>query len=219
MNISELFKTRGLGVAIIQPTPSRDTETLKVWCPTPDDFDAFKRDYAKSKTAVGTSAGDHCKFCPGASVCPIKTGDAQAASVADPHVLDQLSENLTLALSLKEWIKSVENFAHEQMEQGAAVEGFKLVQKRATRKWSNPVEAEEAIRQTKKFKVRDFTKSTLLTPPQIEKVFKQKGVDMSVLEGYIVKQSTGTTVATVDDPRDEIAVNVNALKAALDRSQ
>jgi hypothetical protein len=81
------------------------------------------------------------------------------------------------------------------------------------------VEAEEAIRQTKKFKVRDFTKSTLLTPPQIEKVFKQKGVDMSVLEGYIVKQSTGTTVATVDDPRDEIAVNVNALKAALDRSQ
>jgi len=212
----ELFEGKYLGVAIIQPIPSRDVETLDVWELDDNDLDNFKRKYLQAN-GDNLAAGKHCQFCPAAPTCPQKTGQAQAALIADPEALATLAGNLTAALELKDWIKQVETFCHEQLEAGAQVQGYKLVQKRATRKWSDAEAVELALRKSRKIKLAEFTKSTLLTPPQLEKVFKKKDLDMSVVSDYIEKVSSGTTVATADDPREEITLNANVLRGAIDR--
>lgn len=210
---------------IIQPMPSRDVDTLKMWEIPDKYYETFKRDYLNSRGATGTHAGDHCQFCPAQPVCPIKSGAAhQILKMVDASTITELSNNLQVVDGLRNWCAVVENLAHEQMEQGIKIDGFKLVHKRATRKWDGAAYGtpatyiEEKLRKIRKLKIADVLDTKLKSPTQIEKIFKKKGLDMSVLDDYIVKQSTGTTIARTEDPRDEIAVNSNELRQALERS-
>lgn len=215
-------------VAIIQPMPSRGTETLKVWEVPDQMYVKFKRDHHNAMGGTGLTTGEHCKFCPGQSICPKKTGQAHAAKAMGEPTLDTLKENLLLAWELEDWCKKVKQVAHEQMEQGHVIDGFKLVQKRATRAWTDPSEAAfklgEELAKVDPESIERFTQDvmttpTLKSPAQVEKVCKKAGVDMSVLGQYIKKQSSGTTLVDDSDPREAVSVNVNGLKAALERSQ
>lgn len=207
-----LFEGKRITIAIVQPMPSQQThETLQLWELPPKQFKLFKSAYMKSINAIGYQTGPHCQFCPGAATCPEKTGQAQKALMLDPQQVNALTTSLDMALELKGWIKSVESMAHEQMEAGTKLEGYKLVQKRATRKWSDEKDVETKLRR-KRIKVVDFmAPAKLKSVAQLEKL---KGLDMSVVAAYIIKSSTGTTIAKESDPREEALAEgalVNAL--------
>jgi len=215
------FDSGDLTLAIIQPIPTRDdNETLKVWDVPSDVYDAFKRTYIAAQKATGLNAGGHCRWCPAAATCPEKTGEALKALTMAPTKLDTLATSLNLADDVIAWAKQVKETAHAQMELGNAVVGWKLVQKRATRKWIDEGSAEEAVRNEfvkgRKLKVADITEAKFLTAPKLEKVFKNKGLDFDSLSAYIGKASTGSTLAREDDPREGI-MSANALKHALGR--
>tara|TARA_R110000764_G_scaffold119277_3_gene206888 strand:- start:6938 stop:8080 length:1143 start_codon:yes stop_codon:yes gene_type:complete len=221
----DLFDGKGIAVAIIQPMPSRDTETLKVWKVPTDTFKQFRTDLFASIQHDGPdkyAMGKHCTFCPAASVCPAKTGTAAHALTFKADDLKALADNLHMALELEQWVKDVKKVAHEQLEVGAKVKGFKLVDKRASRKWGDPDAAEVKLRKmvrsgAAKLKISEImTKPLLLSPPQVEKVFKEKELDFSKIGDYIVSQSSGTTLAREDDKRPAI-LSKDALKSALGR--
>jgi len=203
-----------LAVAIIQPMPSRSGKTLKTWNVPNDVFEMFKQSFMQAVNSEGLSAGPHCRYCPAAPTCPEKTGEARAALMSSPEDLALVAENLDRALNLESWIADVKKFAHDQLELGLNVQGFKLVPKRARRKWG--AGAEEKLRKIRQLKVGDVMETALLSPAKIEKIFKAKKLDFGTISAYITKTSTGTTLARDNDPRDAV-VSAGALKAALGR--
>lgn len=223
----ELFEGKGMAVAIIQPIPSRDDhDTLQVWNVPADAYAKFRQEYFASVAYEGEpvyNTGPHCTFCPAAAVCPSKSGQAEVLKRLNPEQAALVGRNLELALELEGWINQVKKLAHEQMEIGTAIDGFKLVQKRATRKWDDEDAVEKKLRKmvragTKGLKVADIlTAPKLISPPQIEKLFKQKEIDFSKIGDYIVSESSGTTIAPDSDKRQAV-LSKDALKAALQRT-
>jgi hypothetical protein len=210
----ELFKGKQIVIAIVQPMPSRhDIGTLKTWEVPAGHFGAFKKSYTKSVMAKGYKTGSHCTFCPGAATCPLKIQDASAALRMDATDLDSVSEAMAMVVKLEPWIKEVKKIAHEQLEQGAAVTGWKLVDKRATRKWLDEAKALEVLSKLRRIKKSEYmAPSALKSVAQLEKT----KFDMSVVSDYIIKSSTGTTMAPASDPRDE-ALSEATLRAALNQ--
>lgn len=225
----ELFEDKSMAVAIIQPIPSRqEHETLSVWPVPLNTFKQFRAQLFASIQYDGDelrlSMGDHCTFCPAAAICPQKTGEAVKAARMDPAEVASLSDNLTLALQLEPWIASVKKLAHEQLEIGTKIDGFKLVAKRASRTWTDAEEAEKALRRIVKssrgennLKASDIlVKPKLLSPAQIEKVLKQKHIDFGKVGDYIASVSSGSTLAPESDKRSAI-LSTDALKNAMGR--
>jgi len=134
-----------------------------------------------------------------------------------PALIPHLAENLARANELEGWIKEVKKVGHEQLELGNEIEGYKLVSKRATRHWVDDEGTLLAnLKKQRKLKVAEILPSKLLSVAQMEKLFKQKGLDTETLTPYINKTSTGTTIAETDDPREAV-LSPEALKAALVR--
>jgi len=228
-SVPELFLDRDLSVAIIQPIDSRgEHETCKTWDVPPKTFAKFRTDLFAAIQYEGEpkyAMGKHCKFCPAATICPAKTGAANAALRIGDGIAKNVAESLELAYALDDWITDVKKYAHEQLELGVAIPGYKLVAKRADRKFSDIAAAEEKLRKMVKssrgennLKVTDvFAAPKLLSAPQIEKVFKAKKLDFSKIGDYIVKESSGNTLARDSDKRPAV-LSVGALKQALDRT-
>ena len=206
---ADLFeKCEHIVLAIIQP--SEEFETLDVDIVTVKEIQTFASEFI---TAVERAedpdakpcAGDHCTYCPAITICPEKTGAALLASRLNPLQLDTLSDAMLMVKDLKEWIKAVEKQAHEQLELGQAVKGFKLVNKRASRVWNNPEAVGEKIRRARNIKLEEGFDLKLKSPAQLEKVCKAKGnVDFKQYDKYISAISSGTTLAPESDKRPAV---------------
>ena len=163
--------------------------------------------------------GSYCQYCPATPICPEKTGLARKALMLDPKSQEAeiLEQALEIADEVEAWAKQVKNFAHQQMELGLKVKGFKLVDKRATRKWTDEDAVLAMVKKARKIKLEEATTSKLMTPAQLEKVFSKKEVDFNKYEAYISKVSSGTTLAKASDKRPE-AVPVAALADAIKKN-
>tara|TARA_R110000787_G_scaffold14333_2_gene44221 strand:+ start:4289 stop:5410 length:1122 start_codon:yes stop_codon:yes gene_type:complete len=219
--LPELFDCKKLAVVIIQPLMSRASDTLKVW-----DAGAATDVCLEFETAFlhavehdkGTNAGAHCQFCPVSSTCDARTGVAVAAMMFKPDALKVLGHNLTLVPQLKQWIKDVEVAAKAQSEMGNAPTGFKLVNGRSSRKWTDDGLIMQHIRDTfkRKLLVSDITDSKVKSVAQMEKVFKSKKLDTTILSDYIIKSTGAPALVPNDDPRQSI-IPTKGLKEALNR--
>jgi hypothetical protein len=196
-----------LTIAIIQPITSRaGHNTLSVWDVPADVFELFKRSFS---TAIANAqntlnAGSHCQYCPAAPTCTEKSGQAHAALLMSTDTADTLGENMTLAMELQKWINEVKTKTHEQLELGGPVKGWKLVPKRASRNWEDEDEVLKVLKKNRKLKAAELMVTKMASVAQMEKMFKKKGLDFDTVGAYISKTSTGTTVATEDDPRESV---------------
>jgi len=212
--------------AVVQPSTHRD-EDYEVWEtkvsrladyrePWLAKVDAAKievKNLAEDPDYVPTTcAGTHCKFCPAAPVCPQKTGDAQRALLMDPAGLELLATNLKLAASLKDWINDVESAAHSQLEAGGTVKGYKLVLKRANRKWKDAEKTAKMLARKLGGK-KNVVEDKIITPAAAEKLAKQMKVELH-LETLVESTSSGTTLAKVSDKRPAVLGGA-AMEAAL----
>lgn len=206
--------------AIVQPKVSHAAD---VWESDVDELDAFEVRLREAITEVekgGTAkTGSHCQYCPvGASgQCPEKNQQARSALILNPKQADSLAECLQLVEELQGWIKEVENTAHGLMDQGAKIPGFKLVDKRAMRKWADAEKAEAVL---VPLLGDDAIESKFRTPAQVEKLIKKAKLDVDIDE-FIIKVSSGTTVVPESDKRDavEIPEISDALNKLVDSSQ
>lgn len=195
-------------LAIIQP--NGDGDDLQTWKTNLNQIDAFETEYlnAVEKTEnpeALANSGPACKFCPAEAICPVKTGEAMRATRVNEITANKLSEYLPMVEELKSWIKSVEKMAHEQLELGAPIKGYKLVAKRATRVWNQPEIVEDKIRKAKKITLEDGFEYKLKSPAQIEKVCKTLGIDyLKQYAPLCSSVSSGTTIAKDSDKRSAV---------------
>lgn len=192
---------------IIQPSERRD-DPLDYWDTDLKTIMAFGKDFVKAVKEAETNpgepcAGEWCSYCPAMATCPAKTGmvAASARIPANSTELKDLLAALNMVDDVEAWCKSVRKIAHEQLEEGVVLKGFKLVPKRAMRVWTNEEEIELIFKNARKLKAEDYYNQKLKSPAQMEAACKKKGVDFKKYASSIVLHSSGTTLVKDSDPR------------------
>lgn len=158
--------------------------------------------------APAFSTGDHCRFCPARIDCPALYALARETSRTEftklppePVTLDDgaLSDILNHITVIEGWFEAVRAEASQRIERGRSVPNWKLVPKRAMRRWADPAKVEKFGREY----AAGVFKRVLETPTQVEKKMPRVYEKLEEL-GLIDKSSSGTTLVPVRDPRDAI---------------
>jgi hypothetical protein len=213
----------GLGALLSTHRPCKEVELIIVQprCVHPDGpvrrwrFESFKLlDFAADlkrlaeateESNAALKAGEHCRFCPAAGVCPEIHGQAIALAASEfSPVLSYdpkgLAEILAWLPTLEGYCKNVREFAYREAEHGRCPPGFKLVQKRATRRWKNEEVALIKLQTEFDLDGGDVCDISLKSPAQIERLVpKEKWSELSTL---IVAESSGYTLAPQSDRRE-----------------
>ncbi len=172
-------------------------------------------------------AGAWCRFCPVRRTCPAlrqhaleTTQNAFATTplndVVPVPAVDLTNEDLGKILHRAElvelWLRGVREEASQRLDTGQAIPGWKLVPKRATRKWIDEKEAAAALREVGLSEDQLFV-TELRSPAQIEKVLgKSQRARVKDAFGTIVHAvSSGSTLAREDDERPAVAAPTTLL--------
>jgi hypothetical protein len=225
LGLSHKYEHNFLDVAmvIIQPRARDESAPVKEWIASIDELRAWEDVFRKGIAACEDPfsdyvAGDHCRWCPAKTICPAisdramvqaqidfnpSIGQIAGLPVPQNFTLPNLGRVLDACKRLEVWIEAVREHALMVMERGGEVDGFKLVQKRSTRKW---LPGTEAILE-KSFSDAEIYEKKLLSPAQFEKKFKYK---KELLAAYTTNESSGVTIVETTDKRQAInQINVD----------
>jgi hypothetical protein len=204
-------------MVIVQPPQ------VKRWVTTPARIAQFEKDLVKAvKLAQQPNAelkvGDHCRWCAAKPVCPQMTGAVDRALQVQLKEIDvdMLGKYLKNADLLEDWIKDLRGLAMQLLEKSLPVPGYKLVQKQARRKWSDESKAKQALLDLG-LKESVVVETSVMSPAQAEKALKKRFSELP--EGLVKSESSGTTLASADDPRPAVLQIGKQLTAALSKLQ
>jgi hypothetical protein len=202
-------------LSIVQPR-AREGDTVTSVTVGHADLDAFEvalRDAVKHSEQPGAplKLGAHCRFAVCRTVCPLHLAPlldfqhlyahpGDAAQVRKFATEDVLADIMRLAELIEPVVIEARRQAHEILEANGKIPGWKLVPKRATRKWA--LEEPFVLKGLRALKIKKAQAYayTLKTPAQIEKLLPK---DKSLPASLITKVSSGTTLAKIDDARPE----------------
>lgn len=153
-------------------------------------------------------AGDHCKFCKVKALC--KTFGQHNLKLAkydfkDPDLftIEELAGIYGQAGMLLDWVNAIAKYLTDQAMEGNSVPGYKLVEGRSTRKWSDPKKVYEIL--DKEFIVSDFEKTTLQGIPFFEKTLGKE--DFAEYFAPLVLRPPGKpTMVPLSDKRPALGV-------------
>lgn len=96
------------------------------------------------------SAGDHCTFCRAKAVCKAraeKNMELAQYEFADPNVLNKfdIADILAKADEFIKWVKDVQDFALEQALLGEQYPGFKVVEGRSNKRYTDTEKVAEIL--------------------------------------------------------------------------
>jgi len=198
-----------IAVGIIQPSAEH---TLQTWMTTAGEVTRFAFELSMAVTVSQKpdpgefKLGDHCRWCPGAAICPAK--NETAANILDNADSMTLAEAKAMADEIEPWLKQVNQQVHDQLTSGGKVEGYKLTRGRmSNRTWESPDEVIDMLRPKKKLLKADYLDTKLKSPAQVEKLCKAKGVDFKKLTDYLKEQTQGVIVVPESDPREGVIIN------------
>ncbi len=204
-----MFDFKKIKLVVIQPR----INNFSVWETTPDKLldwgnTIVKPAAAKAFAGKGVQkAGDWCKFCKVKAMCA--TLAAQNVKLArhefkDPHFLseEQLIGVYKQIPMLVDWAKAVEEHLTKQCLSGKIVPGYKLVEGKSQRKWTDEKEVRSLLLRNE-YKPEDINKTSLLGIPAIEKLLKRDN-KAELLAKYIVKPAGKPTMVPASDPRPAI---------------
>lgn len=206
----DLMRRNRVVLGIVQPAMSPE---VSIYETTHEELDQFEVDLVAAWEAASLPdatlrAGQHCRFCPAKSICPeIRKGVDLGLEMADKGVkVSELHSALPLADRLEEWIKEVRRVAHATLEQGGDVPGYKLVPKRAQRKWIDEDYAGPYLARQLRMTRDSISEKKLLSPAKIERIARANGKDWSKMQAKLVTSvSSGTTLAPISDPRPAVS--------------
>lgn len=152
-----------------------------------------------------------CRWCLAAPKCPALKTKAQqlAKQVFAPGVAydpEALAETLDFLPILEGWIKNTREFAYTEAEKGQTIPNWKLVEKRATRKWRDDGVVAQSLSA-----VLDPTflyERKLITPAAAEKLLSKD--QRALLDELCVKESSGHTLVHGSDKRPAVQVDAKS---------
>jgi hypothetical protein len=154
--------------------------------------------------------GPHCRWCVRAGECKSLARQTQAlakeAFAPDPakvvHGLPngELAAILDKAEMIVSWINLVRGEASHRADLGQTIPGWKLVARRAVRKWRDP---ETVLDELDKLGVPMEQVTKILSPTAVERVMTSRKLSTKALQSFIEKTSSGSTLVKSEDQREE----------------
>jgi len=213
-------KVSNVKMAIIQPNTGGFH--MSMW--VPENFKKFKRQYTRLfKKAVSEAItqynyveGDHCTWCEGKPLCPIKQkqADEMLDELASGNELKDLSDEklckyIDSQKEVNDFLTKCENYARLKMNKGEKVSGKKVIE--ASRNYKYWIDEEEAVEVMKKelyLTPQLFNDIKLKTPPAMIAELKKLGYekeDFKILESlYGLSKKTTEKVVDADAKGDDI---------------
>ena len=231
LGVLKRFNNRGVSsVAIVIVQPRDGGPPVKTWEPDIVELLDWEHDLVeRGREAMAPGArfavGDWCKFCPALGICETKrthmfemanaqfedleTGGVKVHLLPPSEMSDQDMSNLLEHLEqFESWKKAVVAYAHLQCEQGREIPGWKLVQKRAYRKWKDEDAAREML---EIMAVEPFQPPKLRTPADVEKFLPGKNPKerKAFMDRFVEAKSSGTVLARADDKRPAVKASAD----------
>ncbi|HEN0106894.1 TPA: DUF2800 domain-containing protein, partial [Streptococcus agalactiae] len=158
------------------------------------------------------TSGKHCQFCKLKNVCRKRAEDNLALAkmeFADPATLDyeDIAEILPKLDLLVSWANDVKAYALKEATEGHNIPGYKLVEGRSVRKFSDEAAVSQAVMEAG----FDPYEKKLLTITAMSKLLGKKTFN-DLLGGLIVKPSGKPTLVPLDDSRQEMNLAKNEFK-------
>ncbi|TXG77610.1 DUF2800 domain-containing protein [Candidatus Dojkabacteria bacterium] len=215
----------GLGALLSTGMPADEVELIIVQprCPHPDGpvrrhrFPAINLiDFSSDlvEAAIRTTykdapliPGDHCKFCPASGICPklhekaveVAKEEFSPALSYDPK---KLAETLNWLPALEGYIKSVREFAYREAQHGRTPPGWKVVAKRAIRKWNDSVKAWKVLKEDFDLPEDEILESKMKSPAQVEKLIPKHL--KNEFKELVTAVSSGVTLVPESDRRPAV---------------
>lgn len=219
--LSTGFPCETVELVIVQPRCEHEDGQIRRWTFSSIDILDFAADLAADAHATTLpgaklNPGKHCRFCAAAPVkCPAIKEKAQALAKLEfgsklSYDPDQLHQALLFTNALEAWIKQVREFAYGEAMHGRLPPGWKLVAKRATRKWkaSEDEVVGYMLDATKREKHEFYEEPSLKSPAQMEKLCsKQIGEGLRKLMESV---SSGYNLVPESDPRPPVKLDAKS---------
>lgn len=218
------FPVSKVSLIIVQPRCYHPDGPVRLINMEPSDLLDFAADLIVDATSTEDlkaplNPGDHCRWCPAQATCPAIHAKALAvaqnvfSSVAT-YDGAKLGETLDFLPAMETWIKSVREFAYREAQAGRTPPGWKLVEKRANRKFA--VTSEEwdtsMVAQALCLDEDHMFERKLKSVAQIEKIASKAA--LAKLGALITKESSGYTLVSEKDNRARVP---DAIEAAFGR--
>lgn len=175
-----------------------------------------KAEEAFSGKGVFSPGKETCRFCRGKKVCQARNQghldfleNHFASGTILELSLEEASDILFQAEDIKQWLSELEEKVTNSLKSGKEVQGWKLVEGRSTRGWSDIVAVEECLMKSG-IPQEEFSIATLLSVSKLEKSLGKKVVN-DLLGDYIRKPKGKATLVLETDKRKSICVKEEVL--------
>jgi hypothetical protein len=208
-DFGDIYEIHEVGMHIFQPRLNNisaevlEVEALRFWGdkvvkPIAELASEGKGDYC---------SGEHCRFCPHAGQCPTLSADCMkvvnlgtgkdAVPAMAPWMISDILKQESMITS---WLKAVKERALSQMLSGEQIPGFKVVEGRGSREWSETFAVIDTLAIEGYSKAQIMTEPELLSPAAMEKSIGKKKV-AELLAELIVTKPGNPTIAPESDKR------------------
>lgn len=207
---SPIYDFKTVKLTIVQPRLSAEPKTWECDVQPLLDFAEKLKPIADLAFKGGGefAPSEHtCLFCKVKYTCRARA-DKNLSTMflqeKDPYTLsnDEIGEILAMVSDFPKWIKDLEDYALEQLLAGHEIKGYKAVEGRSSRVWSDEKKAFETIIKDGT-EEKDLYETTPLSLAKIEKLLGKKKFTALVGE-YVTKSQGKPTLTLSSDIRPSI---------------
>lgn len=184
-----------------------------------EDLLKWGEEYVKPRALMASKGegeqhpGDWCTFCKCKATCRARANEAlelMKYEFREPPLLeeDEIGEVLEKASRVQAWVSDIKKYAQEEAEKGRKWRGWKLVEGRSVRKFSDLQEVEKRLLEAGYEKVLIYKDPELLGITAMEKVVVGKKKLETICAGLIEKPPGAPTLVPESDKRPEINTNI-----------
>lgn len=206
-----LYDIEQVTMTIFQPRLS----SISTWTITAAELYQWTEDVLKPKAELAAKgegefvSGSWCRFCKARNTCRARAEsflELARMEFQPPALLsdEEVAEVMEKADELSKWASDVMAYAQaEAIENGKHWDGYKLVEGRSVRKFSDEAKVEVAAKEAG---YTDIYNKSLITLTAFEKLMGKKTF-ADVLGQYVTKPAGKLTLVPVSDKRPEVSVN------------
>lgn len=206
-----LYDIEQVTMTIFQPRLS----SISTWTISAEELYKWAEEVLKPKAELAAKgegefiSGSWCRFCKARNTCRARAEsflELAKMEFQPPALLsdEEVAEVMEQADELSKWASDVMAYAQaEAIENGKHWNGYKLVEGRYTRRFTDEKKVEEAA---KGAGYTDIYNKSLITLTAFEKLMG-KDTFKEVLGSYVTKPAGKLTLVPVSDKRPEVTVN------------
>ncbi len=206
-----LYDIEQVTMTIFQPILS----SISTWTITATELYQWAEDVLKPKAELAAKgegefvSGYWCRFCKARNTCRARAEsflELARMEFQPPALLsdEKVAEVMEKADELSKWASDVMAYAQaEAIENGKHWDGYKLVEGRSVRKFSDEAKVEAAAKEAG---YTDIYNKSLITLTAFEKLMGKKTF-ADVLGQYVTKPAGKLMLVPVSDTRPEVSVN------------